>query len=287
MERVLITGGAGSIGVDLSRRLSEAGFKVRILDLPIANFDSLEGISGLEIATGDITKEDDLKKVLAGVDTVVHLAAVLPPESEVDQEKTFVVNIDATKKIVEILKPGASARIVFASSVTTYGDTSGENPPITTSHSQKPVSIYARSKIEAEKIICSSCCPYTILRISGISIPAFLEPPEVWPFTPSQRMEFINRMDVVNALFQSIIRNEAKETVLNIAGGNSWQMRGEEYVRAIYEVMGVSPEEANYKDDPGSFDWYDTTGSQRLLGYQDTPFSQFLKLLGQAVEAFM
>ena len=237
MERVLITGGAGSIGGDLSRRLSEAGFKVRILDLPIANFDSLEGISGLEIATGDITKEDDLKKALAGVDTVVHLAAVLPPESEVDQEKTFVVNIDATKKIVEILKPGASARIVFASSVTTYGDTSGENPPITTSHPQKPVSIYARSKIEAEKIICSSGCPYTILRISGISIPAFLEPPEVWPFTPSQRMEFINRMDVVNALFQSIIRNEAKETVLNIAGGNSWQMLN----GIFYLILKTSP----------------------------------------------
>ena len=228
-----------------------------------------------------------MKKALYGVDTVVHLAAVLPPESEVDQEKTFAVNIDATKKIIEILKPGASARIVFASSVTTYGDTSGENPPITTSHPQKPVSIYARSKIEAEKIICSSGCPYTILRISGISIPAFLEPPDVWPFTPSQRMEFINRMDVVNAFFQSIIRNEAKETILNIAGGNSWQMRGEEYVRAIYEVMGVSLEEANYKDDPGSFDWYDTTESQHLLGYQDTPFSQFLKLLRQEVEAFM
>jgi len=82
-----------------------------------------------------------LKISVTGVDTVVHLAAVLPPESEVDQEKTFVVNIDAIKKIVEMLKPATSARIVFASFITTYGDTSGENPPITTSHPQKPVSI--------------------------------------------------------------------------------------------------------------------------------------------------
>ena len=39
--------------------------------------------------------------------------------------------------------------------------------------------------------------PYTILRISGISVPAFLAPPPVWPFTAGQRIEFVARDDVV------------------------------------------------------------------------------------------
>ena len=287
MQRVLITGGAGSIGIDLSRLLSENGYLVRVLDLPICDFGSLEGISGLETIPGDITRETDLKNALSGVDTVVHLAALLPPQSEGDQKKTFLVNVDATQTLVEVLKRKPSTHLIFASSVTTYGDTSKADPPITPSHTCIPASIYARSKIEAEKIIRFSGFPYTVLRISGISIPAFMEPPEIWPFTPDQRMEFVNRNDVVKAIFQSVVREKARGSVLNIAGGRSWQMRGKEYVQAIYDVMGVPAEEADYQESPGSFDWYDTSESQRILGYQETPFPRFLSLFKRAVEEFM
>jgi nucleoside-diphosphate-sugar epimerase len=287
MKRVLVTGGAGSIGVDLSRRLSEDGYLVRVLDLPICDFSNLEDIDGVEISTGDITKEDDLNNALSEVDTVLHLAALLPPKSEEDEEKTYLVNVHATQTLIEMLKQTPSAHLVFASSVTTYGDTTKENPPIVASYAGNPTSIYARSKIEAENIIRSSGCPYTILRISGISIPTFMEPPDVWPFTPDQRMEFINRDDVVTAIFQSSVRSQARETVLNIAGGPSWQMLGKEYVQAIYDVMGVPAEEAVYLDGPGSFDWYDTSESQNILGYQETSFSRFIHLLEQDVAALM
>ena len=287
MKRVLVTGGAGSIGIDLSRRLSENGYLVRVLDLPVCDFSNLKAIGGLEIITGDITKEDDLNNALSEVDTVVHLAALLPPKSEEDRKKTYLVNVDATQAIIEMLRRKPSTHMVFASSVTTYGDTTKENPPITTAYAGNPRSIYARSKIEAENIIRLSGCSYTILRISGISIPAFIEPPEIWPFTPEQRMEFINRSDVVKAIFQSVTQKQARETVLNIAGGHSWQMRGKEYVQAIYDVMGVPAEAADYQDSPGSFDWYDTLESQRILEYQETPFPRFIHLLKQAVEAFM
>ena len=264
MRRVLVTGGAGSIGVDLSRRLSEDGFLVRVLDLPVCDFSSLEGIDGVKVISGDITREDDLKNAMSEVDTVVHLAALLPPKSEEDEEKTHLVNVRATQTLVEVLKQTPATHVVFASSVTTYGDTAKENPPIAATYVGKPKSIYARSKIEAEDIIRSSGCPYTILRISGISIPAFMEPPEVWPFTPEQRMEFINRNDVVTAIFQSILRDQARGTVLNIAGGPSWQMKGRDYVQAIYDLMGVPAEEAVYQDNSGSFDWYDTSQSQDI-----------------------
>ena len=92
---------------------------------------------------------------------------------------------------------------------------------------------------------------------------------------------------MVTAIFQSIVREQARETVLNIAGGASWQMKGKEYVQAIFDVMGVPAEEAVYMDSPGSFDWYDTSESQSILEYQETPFTRFIQLLEQAVAAFM
>ena len=287
MQRVLITGGAGSIGVELAGLFAENGYQVRVFDLPICDFSSLDGISGLETMKGDITNRGDLKKALNGVKTVVHLAAILPPDSEIDQKKTFSVNVDSTRNIVEGLKGSRSAHIVLASSVTTYGDTSRESPPVTTSNVQRPVDIYARSKVETEAIIRSSGHLYTILRISGISIPKFLEPPEIWPFTARQRIEFINRSDVVKAVYQSTVKPEARGTILNIAGGSSWQMRGEEYIRALYGIMGVPHEEARYRDTPGAFDWYDTRKSQLLLNYQETPLPVFLNLLEKAIEEMM
>jgi len=287
MKRVLVTGGAGSIGIDLSRRLSENACLVRVLDLPVCDFSGIESVDGVEVISGDITREEDLKKALSGVDTVVHLAALLPPKSEEDKEITHRVNVRATQTLVEMLDRTPSTHVVFASSVTIYGDTTKENPPIAVTYAGNPKSIYARSKIEAEDIIRSSNCPYTILRISGISIPAFMEPPEVWPFTPEQRMEFINRNDVVTAIFQSIMQEQARGTVLNIAGGASWQMKGKEYVQAIFDVMGVAVEEAVYQENPGSFDWYDTSQSQRILGYQETSFPRFVHLFEKAVAAFM
>ena len=287
MKRVLVTGGAGSIGVDLSRRLSEDGYLVRVLDLPVCDFSILEGIDGVEIIKGDITEEDDLKNALSEVNTVVHLAALLPPNSEDNEEKTHLVNVRATQKLIDLLGQTSSSHMVFASSVTTYGNTSKEKPPITPAYAGNPSSIYARSKIEAENNIRSSGCAYTILRISGISIPMFMEPPEVWPFTPEQRMEFVNRDDVVTAIFQSVVRDQARDTVLNIAGGTSWQMKGKEYVQAIFDVMGVPADEAAYQNSAGSFDWYDTTESQNILGYQETPFPRFIQLLEQDVAALM
>jgi nucleoside-diphosphate-sugar epimerase len=287
MKRVLITGGAGSIGVDLVRRLCGHGCHVKVLDLPVCDFRSLETLDEVEILTGDITRDEDLTPALTGVDTVVHLAALLPPRSETDEQMTFRVNVEAVQKMLGLLNPVPSTHMVFASSVTTYGITAETAPPVTTEHPQNPASIYARSKVEAEEIIRDSGNPYSILRISGIAIPEFLEPPEVWPFAPDQRMEFINRADVVTALEQSVLRDSARGTVLNIAGGESWQLRGKDFIRGIYSAMGVPPEEARYLESNGSFDWYDTRESQRLLSYQETSFPGFLNMLEKAVALLM
>ena len=129
---VLITGGAGSVGRQLAGMLLEDGKTVRIFDLPFMDFSGLEDEEGVEVVKGDITDADSVISAVAGVSGVLHLAAILPPNSEKDRNFTFRVNVDGTRNIVEGLKAGApEAPLVFTSSISTYGDTSGENPPIT------------------------------------------------------------------------------------------------------------------------------------------------------------
>ena len=275
---VLITGGAGSVGRQLVEMLSEASRPVRIFDLPMMDFSGLEGRNGIEIVRGDITDADGVRSAVEGVDSVLHLAALLPPNSERDRDLTFRVNVGGTQNIIAAMESdNASARLVFTSSISTYGDTSAEEPPVRTSHSQSAIDIYADSKIEGEKLIGESSLDNTvILRIAAIAIPAFLEPPNPWPFMEGQRVEMVHRNDVADALFASASAPDAGGKVLNIGGGRTWQLYGRDYVRDFYEVMGAPVEMATYRDTPGWVDWYDTEESQRILGYQNRSYQHYI-----------
>jgi UDP-glucose 4-epimerase len=284
MKQVLITGGAGSVGQELTRALVELGHQVRVFDLPTCDFGPLQPLGGTEIVKGDITNAEIVQAAVKGVDIVLHLAALLPPLSERSRERTFAVNVGGTRNIVEAIRQnGNRARLVFASSVATYGNTTAGMPPITVDDPQGFVDIYGESKIEADRVILTSGIPYTILRISGIVIPALLDPPDPWPFMRYQRMEFINRADVVTALLASVERDKAIDKIFNIAGGESWQMLGHKYVEKTFQLMDIPIEDAKYRDTPGWCDWYDTAESQAVLGYQQTSFPQFLQSLEQAI----
>jgi nucleoside-diphosphate-sugar epimerase len=284
-KTVLVTGGAGSLGRELVLRLSRSGHRVRAFDLPACDFSPLEGVASVEILKGDIGDVDGVHRAVEGVDAVVHLAALLPPASERDRGATMAVNVGGTENIIGALEPAnPDARVIIASSVCIYGDTVGGEPPLLTSQALRALDYYAESKIAAERVLLTGAIPYTVLRISGISVPALLEPPAVWPFMEQQRIEFVCRTDVVEALAASVDVPESVRKVFHVAGGPTWRMTGGEYVARFSEVMGLPAEEAEYISQPGYFGWYDTAESQTVLGYQRTSFARFLELLELAID---
>ena len=276
-DPVLITGGAGSVGRQLVEMFAEAGRAVRVFDLPMMDFSGLEGRDGIDNVKGDITDADGVRAAVDGADAVLHLAAILPPNSERDRELTFRVNVGGTQNIIDAMEQvNPNARLVFTSSISTYGDTSADEPPVRVGHSQSAIDIYADSKIEGEKLILESSLSNTVsLRIAGISVPAFLEPPTPWPFMEDQRVEMVHRDDVADALFASASAPEAGGKIFNIGGGPTWQLHGRDYVRDFYEVMGAPVELATYREAPGWMDWYDTEESQRMLGYQNRSYQHY------------
>jgi len=285
---VLITGGAGSVGRILVSRLRHDGRSVRVFDLPRMNYAGLEGEDGIEVVKGDITHGDTVRRAVDGVEAVIHLAAILPPASERDRARTFAVNVEGTSQIVRTLEQLApQATLVFSSSVSTYGDTTQEPPPVGVSHVQRAIDVYAESKIVAEQILRDSRARWVILRIAGIAVPAFQEPPAVWPFMPDQRLELVHRDDVVTAIHHATTTSAAHGKIFNIAGGSTWQVTGREYVGRLYDLLGVSPEEATYRTSPGWVDWYDTAASQELLRYQDTPYGTFLAQIEAEIARLM
>jgi nucleoside-diphosphate-sugar epimerase len=285
---VLITGGAGSVGRILVSRLRQDRRAVRVFDLPMMNYAGLEGEDGIEVIKGDITDVDTVRRAVDGVEAVIHLAAILPPASERDRAKTFAVNVDGTAHLVRALERLApQAMLVFSSSVSTYGDTSQEPPPVRVSHVQRAIDVYAESKIAGEQALRDSRAAWVILRIAGIAVPAFQEPPAVWPFMPDQRVELVHRDDAVTAIHQAATAPGARGKVLNIAGGPTWQITGREYVGRLYDLLGVPIEEATFRTSPGWVDWYDTQASQELLRYQNTPYGTFLAQIEAEIARLM
>ena len=288
-DPVLITGGAGSVGRQLVEMFAEAGRAVRVFDLPMMDFSGLEGRDGIDNVKGDITDADGVRAAVDGADAVLHLAAILPPNSERDRELTFRVNVGGTQNIIAAMEQvNPSARLVFTSSISTYGDTSADEPPVRVGHSQSAIDIYADSKIEGEKLILESSLNNTVsLRIAGISVPAFLEPPTPWPFMEDQRVEMVHRDDVADALFASASAPEAGGKIFNIGGGPTWQLHGRDYVKDFYEVMGAPIELATYRDTPGWMDWYDTEESQRILGYQNRSYQHYNGEMQAIIQSMM
>ena len=280
--RLLVTGGAGRLGSEVARLAASAGHSVVAFDLPQVYWGSVDGLERVEMLPGDITDTGIVGEAVKRVEGVVHLAGLLPPRSEADRGLTMRVNVDGTRNIVEALTRLLGVPLVFASTISTYGITADEEPPIGEGHAQRAHNNYSESKMEAERLIRGSGVPHTILRIAPISIADLVELPDVIPYRADQRVEFVYVEDAARAILSSLQDPAARGEVLNIAGGRSWQMTGREYVEGFYGALGVEVEPV-YSEDYTAVDWYDTSRSL-FLGYQRLSFNglqERLRVLGE------
>ncbi len=170
VEDVLVVGGAGYIGSVLTRQLLTAGYRVRILDLQLfggSPIEELKDHSRLEIMQGDFRNVEDVVRSLRGMDAVIHLAAIVgDPACAVDQDTTIGVNYGAAKMIAELAKANGISRFLFASTCSVYG---ASDDIIDESAALNPVSLYATTKVDAERALLETADDVfqpTILRLA-------------------------------------------------------------------------------------------------------------------------
>lgn len=152
-KRILITGGAGFIGSNLARHLSNAQNHVIIVDdLSTGrkqNIDDLIQRNKIEFIEGSITDLDLLQETFTNIDYVFHEAA-LPsvPRSIKDPLTTNLVNINGTLNVLIAAKDNGVKKVVYASSSSVYGDT--PTLPKIESMIPNPLSPYAITKLTGE-----------------------------------------------------------------------------------------------------------------------------------------
>ena len=285
MSNVLVTGGAGSMGRLVSENLINDGHQVNIFDLPQANYEGFD-TSKTKIFKGNLN-DSSIEESIMGVDTVIHLAAILPPTANINLELTEKVNVHGTRNLLSCIeKINPNIHIIFSSSVSIYGKNL-DNSTIHLDNPANPDDHYAKTKYDSEVLVEQSNINHTILRISGVSIPVFQEPPSEWPFLPNQKIEFIHRDDVVTSICNSVNNKEAYGQMFNISGGKSWQITGEKYVKDYFEILEVDMENAVYQKEEGHFSWYESSKSNKILQYQNNNYENYLAQIRQDLNNLM
>ncbi len=153
MLTYLITGGAGFIGSNLVSELVSQGHAVRVVD----NFSTGhrhnlgDVLDSIDLVQGDISHPDVCRQAVAGVDYVLHHAAIPSVQRSVeDPLESHSTGATATLNLLLAARDAGVKRLVFASSSAVYGD-SPELP-----HHEallpQPKSPYAVSKLSAEHL---------------------------------------------------------------------------------------------------------------------------------------
>ncbi len=149
----LVTGGAGFIGSNLSKRLLSEGANVVVVDDFSSgkreNLAFAENEDRFRLVEADIRDFPTLSRAMMGVDAVFHMAALASvPASVADPQKAHEVNVTGSLNVLRAAQENGVKRVVVSGSAAVYGN--GPELPKNENMRPEPESPYASNKIAME-----------------------------------------------------------------------------------------------------------------------------------------
>lgn len=217
-RQVLVIGGAGYIGSQLSENLLRSGYRVAVLDNLTYGDRAVRHLysdPNFRLQHADMRHLENLVQAVRGADTVIHLGAIVgDPACALDNETTVEINLLATRMVRDLCHGSERRRLVFASTCSVYGAGKGISDE---KSDLRPVSLYACTKIDSERCLLEADgpCDQVIFRLATVfglsprprfdlvvnllSAQAFFRK-EFVIFNPSQWRPLVHVNDVCRAL---------------------------------------------------------------------------------------
>jgi len=243
--QVLVTGGAGFLGINEIRHLLKR--KHDVVSLDIADFEYPDVKDKVKIIKGDIRDKSVVKNAMQGIDAVVHTAAALPLYYE---EEIFTTDIDGTRNLLEAAKKENVKRFIHISSTAVYGIP--DHHPIYEIDRLDGVGPYGIAKIKAEE----ECLQF---RQQGMCVPiirpkSFIGPERLgvfallydWAHTGhnfpmigngNNRYQLLDVEDLCDAIYLTLTLQEEKVNDTFNIGAKEFATMREDY-QAVLDYAG-------------------------------------------------
>lgn len=227
---ILVTGASGFVGRHAVRELLRQGRSVRALVRSTQAASALDGVD-CEIVRGDVTDAESLIEATRGVESVVHLVAIIA-----GKPSGFTsVMTQGTANVITAAEAAGVQRLVYVSALGATEETSRAVP-------------YYGAKWACEQLVTSTVIPHVILRPSfvfgadGGALPRFMRIARLAPVTPivgsgTQRIQPIWVDDVARAIAAADSHPGAADGIVELGGPDVTDWNG--LWAAIRDAIGT------------------------------------------------
>lgn len=243
---VLVTGATGFVGGHLVDRLLERGDVVTALVRSPARAAPL-GTRGVRLVSGDLANLAAIASAVRGQDVVYHIAAMLGARTEAE---LLAANRDGTLHVARACAAATpTPRLVVISSMAAGGP-ARHGMPKAVDGNDRPVTMYGRSKLAAERVLPPLAVPWTVLRLPVVYGPRDLE--AMLPMFKavnhglapmfgdgSMELSLIHVADVADAIVQAGTAPDVVGEVFNVCHPEI--MTAADVMRAVAREMQRSP----------------------------------------------
>jgi nucleoside-diphosphate-sugar epimerase len=220
---ILVIGGAGYIGSCLVRQLLRSGRRVRVMDSLLYGDDAIHDLldnRNFSLQVGDCRNIQNLVAAVKGVDSIIHLAAIVGDGAcDVDPQTSEEVNYAATRMLIEVAKGNGIKRLIFTSSCSVYGATDYLMGEFSIAN---PISLYGRTKVDSERVLLNA--------VSSDFHPVILRLATVFG------LSYRPRFDLVVNLLTAKAHGKSRITIFN---GTQWRpfIHVQDVARGLVQVL--------------------------------------------------
>ena len=220
MKKILVTGGAGYIGSKLVTKLLNIGYEVTVVDVLKFSSKSLNHLfsnRNFHFIKGDVRNKELMKKLVEKSEFIIPLAALVgAPLCKKYKKEAVSVNLNSIKFLMKLVSK-RKKKVIYLTTNSGYGvgeknKYCDENSPL------KPISLYGRTKVQAEKIVMShnNSIGFRLATVFGYSyrmrtdllvnnfVFKSLSEKKLTLYEPHFRRNFIHVDDVVDGIVYSI-----------------------------------------------------------------------------------
>jgi len=261
-KKILVTGGAGTIGSNLVDLLAEGGAReIVVLDNFVrgrrANLAQALPSGVVEIVEGDIRDAETVRKVTEGADLVFHLAAIRITQCAEEPRLANEVLVDGTFNVLEAAAEAGVAKVIASSSASVYG-MAEEFPTTERHHPYNNDTFYGAAKAFNEGMLRSFHSMYGLdyvalryfnvygprMDIHGLYTEVLIrwmerieagEPPLILG-DGTQTMDFVDVRDIARANVLAA-ESDLTDEVFNVASGTETSLK--ELAEGLLEAMGA------------------------------------------------